>query len=199
MAQVHWQRRINAASLLAGVVLVAALVAGCPGRLEFWMLGSSIGDDDDNGLQLDYSSFEGVEFVNIDWDQEAWPQGVDDCEADWHALGVDSTSDDQDLCPNCDQIWSVQLTALSGADSCLQGTALPEPADITVRVGFEFLDALPHLFTVWRAVGDAPLVSVGVGAIDEARAEFTWSGQDSYRNDGEIIGYEWFLSGEGSF
>ena len=40
---------------------------------------------------------------------------------------------------------------------------------------------------------------VGVGAINEASAEFTWSGQEGHRNDGEVIGYEWFLSGEGSF
>jgi hypothetical protein len=199
MAQIHFQRRIRAAALPLLLALGAALLAGCSGTLEIWMLGNPIGDDDDNGLQLDYSTFEGTEFVNIDWDQEAWPQGIEDCQADWHALGADSTADNQDLCPSCDLIWSTQLTSLAGADNCLQGTALPAPADLTVRMGFEFLEALPHFFTVWRSVGDSPMVAVGVGAIDEARAKFTWSGQESYRNDGEIIGYEWFRSGEGSF
>ena len=180
-------------------LVVAPVLAGCPGTLELWQLGGPLADDDDGAPQLDYSSFEGAEFINIDWDQEAWPQGVDDCQAGWHALGSESTAADQALCPVCAHIWTVQLTYLGAADACLQGTALAAPADDTVRFGFEFLGDESAFFTVWRSVVGGAMVESGIGAIDEARAEFTWSGQESYRNDGEIIGYEWFLSGEGSF
>ena len=179
-------------------VFSVLLLQGCPGSLEIWMMGSPVTDDDDV-LSLDYSSFEGYEVVNVDWDQEAWPQGVDDCQARWYAAGTDATIDNQALCPACGQIWSVQLTAMDGDADCLQGTALEEQDEMTVRLGFEFLAELPHFFTVWRSFSDEAMEEVGVGAINEASAEFTWSGQEGHRNDGEVIGYEWFLSGEGSF
>ena len=176
----------------------ALLLVGCHGSWEVSGMGAPSVDDDD-GLQLDRSSFEGVEFVNVDWDQEAWPQGVDDCRADWYALATDATVDSQELCPACGQIWSVELTAMGGDTDCLQGTALDEPDELTVLLGFEFLESLPQFFTVWRSLGDQAMEEVGVGAVDESSAEFTWSGQEGHRNDGEILGYEWFLSGEGTF
>jgi len=182
-------------TLLLGVVPLYS----CHGTLEIWQLGETLGDDDDEPPQLDYSAFEGMEFINVDWDQEAWPQGVDDCQADWFALGSETTAVDQALCPDCAHIWTVELSYLGSSDDCLQGTALPAPEDMDVRLGFQFLPELTSLFTVWRSMDGGEMEEVGLGAIDEARAEFTWSGQQNYRNDGEIIGYEWFLSGEGSF
>ncbi len=183
---------------LVGLVLGTLALQGCPGDLSI-LLGGSNSDDDDTGPELNYDSFEGVEFVNIDWDQETRPQGVEDCHADWYALGTDATVDNQELCPDCGQIWSVELTPLSGADDCLQGTALAEPEAMVVRLGFQFVPEAPNVFTIWRSLGDEPMSGVGVGAINEASAEFTWSGQESFRNDGALIGYEWFLSGEGRF
>jgi len=198
MRRHHGNSWSDAAESLLLLLLVLTLV-GCHGTLELWQLGAPLGDDDDGPPPLDYSTFEGVEFVNIDWDQEAWPQGVDDCRADWHALGSETTASDQALCPACAYIWTVQLSYLGTDDVCLQGTALPEPLDGSVLLGFEFLEELPSFFTVWRSSGDGEMAEVGVGAIDTDRSEFTWSGQESYRNDGEIIGYDWFFSGEGSF
>jgi hypothetical protein len=180
-------------------LLAVVPLYGCHGTLEIWQLGESIGDDDDGPPELDYSAFEGREFTNIDWDQEARPQGVYDCQADWFALGSGTTAEDQALCPQCAHIWTVELSYIGTLEDCLQGTALPAPEDLSVRLGFQFLAELPSLFTVWRSMDGSEMEEVGLGAIDEARAEFTWSGQQSYRNDGEIIGYEWFLSGEGSF
>jgi len=182
----------------AMALFCALLLQGCPGDLDIWMSGNPVADDDDVS-SLDYSRFEGVESLNIAWDQQARPQGVDDCQARWYALGTEATLDNQDLCPACGQIWSVQLTALDEDAVCLQGTALEEEDELTIRLGFEFLAELPHFFTVWRSFSDEPMEEVGVGAINEASAEFTWSGQEGHRNDGEVIGYEWFLSGEGSF
>ena len=78
-------------TLLLGVVPLYS----CHGTLEIWQLGETLGDDDDEPPQLDYSAFEGMEFINVDWDQEAWPQGVDDCQADWFALGSETTAVDQ--------------------------------------------------------------------------------------------------------
>ena len=192
-------KRMSEPSAFLLLLLSALVLSGCHGTLELWQLGALSVDDDDGPPPLDYSAFEGVEFVNIDWDQEAWPQGVDDCRADWHALGNETTGSDQELCPSCAHIWTVQLSYLGTEEDCLQGTALPLPSDISLHFGFEFLAELPSLFTVWRGTGDGAMIEVGIGAIDADRSEFTWSGQESYRNDGEIIGYEWFLSGAGSF
>ena len=198
MRRHHGNSWSDAAESLLLLLLVLTLV-GCHGTLELWQLGAPLGDDDDGPPPLDYSTFEGVEFVNIDWDQEAWPQGVDDCRADWHALGNETTMSDQGLCLGCAHIWVVELSYVGTEEDCLQGTALPMPSDASLRLGFEFLEEVPSFFTVWRSVGDGEMVEVGIGAIDVDRSEFTWSGQESYRNDGEIIGYDWFLSGEGSF
>ncbi len=192
-------KRVRERGALSLLLLLVLTLSGCHGTLELWRLGDPPGDDDDGPPPLDYSTFEGVEFVNIDWDQEAWPQGVDDCRADWHALGNETTTSDLGLCPSCAHIWVVQLSYVGTEVNCLQGTGLPLPTDATLRLGFEFFEQPPSFFTVWRSVGDGEMVEVGIGAIDTDRSEFTWSGQESYRNDGEIIGYDWFLSGEGSF
>ncbi len=181
------------------VLVVLLCGSGCHGGLTVLQLGDPQADDDDGGPQLELASFSGTEFLNIDWDQEALPQGVDDCRADWYASGEAAGAAEVAMCTACDFVWATRLTYQGTAADCLQGTGLPDGGDVDLLLGFEFYEDAPDLFTVWRGLVGGELEEVGVGALDRASAEFTWSGQNGYRNEGEIIGYEWFLSGQGSF
>ncbi len=178
------------------------LLTGCVGTLDIWGINVEIpgeGDDDDAAPDIDFSSYEGFEFINIDWDQQRRPGGVEDCIEDdgWDVRGDETTVDDQTRCPDCDHIWTLTYLATSGLDDCLASTGLPADTGFVRKLGFEFQDE--QAFRVWRNMEDPdrPLVTVGEGALRED-ATYTWGGSSSYRFDDQAD-YDYYFSGEGAF
>ena len=188
------------------------MLAGCPGSLlvcgvnwEACGEGFGTGDDDDDGVVRDFSNYDGVEYLNIDWDAEAEADGQFDCQAEFRAQGPTSFADDQNLCPTCDELWTVTLVAEDGVDECLgQGTAIEAPTSYERKIGMRLgengaFEVFRTAFSVQEPLGDSPnepLVFAGVGAFQGA--EYTWSGiETSLENDNR--GYEFYFSGEGNF
>lgn len=185
--------------LAALALLLLPLSSGCTGTMLIWGVNTGVdstGDDDDDlPAKFDFSTYEGVEYVNIDWAQQFEQQGRDDCSAPWSVSGTETTSDDQNLCPSCDHIWLLEMTPGAGVESCYANTNFStEPRER--RVGIELIDDVN--FRMWRNSQDSdnPLDEVGDGAF--LGTEFTWSGSETQR---ESVGdqYEWYYSGEGEF
>ena len=195
--------------LLSGVLLVAP---GCPGSLLICGVNwdecsdsfGGTGDDDDD-VDRDFSNYDGVEYLNIVWDAEAIADGQFNCEAEFRAQGPRTLLDDQNLCPQCDQIWTVTLVADDDVSSCLgQGTGIDAPASYQRKVGLRMDDGVEFSvyrtsFSVQRPLGESenePLTAAGVGAFQGT--EYTWSGINSALEN-ESRGFVFFYSGEGSF
>ncbi len=182
------------------VVLLSLLLSGCVGSLNVWGINVDIPDDDDDAAppDINYDDYEGVEFMNIDWSQQAENQGAEDCIEDegWTVSGALSTGDDNNFCPECDYIWRLTYTATPGLAACLEGSGFQPSSGFLRQFGFAFTSASD--FDVWRTIGEPhiPMTQVGIGALDDD-ASFTWGGGNSFRTDEGS--YEWFLSGEGSF
>ncbi len=180
-----------------------ALLPGCTGTLNIWTVnvdplgGSGDDDDDDRDPQLDFSNYDGTEYINIDWDQEQAPAGVEDCAEEYEAFGANTTLDDSNLCPLCDHIWAVTLVAADPDLECLDGTGLQARETYIRRVGIEFIDDIT--FRYWRNRGDSDLAldPHGIGAFNGV--EFTWSGIDEYAEEYPDAGITLFFSGEGEF
>lgn len=198
---------------LAPLALAAAMLmlgSGCPGTLEIWGVnvpipGSGGGDDDDTA-DLNFDNFDGTEFLNIKWTPEEIADGHFDCAAEWRSQGPNSTLDDQNLCPECSEIWQVNLVAQPDAEECLnQGTDIDVPGQYTRKVGFALevgsvsFDVFRTQFSVDSPLGDSEndtLIAAGIGAFNGT--EYTWSGTDSPVVN-EQLGYSFFFSGEGEF
>jgi hypothetical protein len=190
-------RRSSLSLLLA--CLGGLLLPGCVGTLDIWTLDILVpgqGDDDEEPPALDFSTYAGVEMINIDWDQEQKALGLQDCAGEWSADGENTTLDDDNLCEACDHVWTLTLRAEDSAYDCLQNTDITINDPYVRKVGFEFLDDVD--FIVWRNFQDQdlPLQPVGEGAIKGTG--YTWSGRaEEYRNPGQ--NFEFFFSGEGEF
>ena len=205
---------------LALFLLCSAFVftTGCPGSLLIcgvnWdECGDGFGGngDDDDDVVRDYSNYDGVEYLNIDWDPEAEADGQDDCLAEFRAQGPRTFIDDQNLCPQCDEIWTVTLVAETNpnaetnVEDCLgQGTGIEAPSSYERKIGFRMEDGVSFSvfrtdFSLQRPLGESendPLTSAGVGAFQGS--EYTWSGIESpVENDNR--GFVFFFTGEGSF
>jgi hypothetical protein len=178
------------------------ILAGCVGNLDIWGINVDIpgeGDDDDAAPDIDFTSYDGFEFINIDWDQQRRPGGVEDCIEDdgWNVHGDETTVDDQSRCPACDHIWTLTYIATSGLGDCLASTGLSADTAFQRKLGFEFQDA--QGFRVWRNFEDpdVPLQLIGEGALQDD-ASHTWSGSNGYRL-GDAAAYDYYFSGEGAF
>lgn len=186
--------------VLFAVVLLGLPFSGCSGTLLIWGInaGEGVGgDDDDSELppEFDFSRYDGVEYINIDWAQQFEQQGREDCRAPWPTTGTETTSDDQNLCPDCDHIWLVEQEPGEGVEACYANTQFStQPRER--RVGIEIIDDVNFVF--WRNSEDSdnPLAEVGEGAF--LGSEFTWSGIDDHS---QSVGdqFEWWYSGEGEF
>ena len=174
---------------------------GCIGSMAILGLDPTAGDDDDdsdNPLVLDFSSYEGTEYLNIAWADEQHDQGYVDCIEDgpWDASGADTTQSDANLCPSCTYVWTISLDPSPEVESCLAGTGNPaEP--LSRRLGFQIQDDTN--FLVFRNKGSVnnALSSIGIGAFDGS--DFTWSGAADFRSQSEDGRYEYYFSGEGGF
>ncbi len=195
---------------LALLALSLGALSACPGNLEICIdvdvdgncivLGQSGGDDDDDidPGAIDFSVYDGIEYLNIDWDQQLEEQGRNDCNGPWTATGENTTADDGNLCPDCDHIWSIELVAQSTAESCITGTGLTFFEDYIRKMGIRFLSNTD--FAVYRNSESANNVlnEVGIGAIQPGN-QFTWSGIDQWEIDIDNGGYNYYFSGEGAF
>ena len=186
------------------LLLPVLLLTGCVGDLDIWGINVDIpgqGDDDDAAPDIDFTAYDGFEFINVDWDQQRRPGGVEDCieEEGWDVNGSETTVDDASRCPDCDVIWTLTYIATPGLSDCLRSTGLPADSGFRRKLGFEFDDGSDTLFTVWRNTEDQDndLEAVGEGAIRED-ATFTWSGSGNYRF-GAQGPYDYYVSGEGAF
>ena len=189
-------------------LLLAALLfplTGCIGELDIWGInhpipGEVIDDDDDDAApDIDFSTYTGFEFINIDWDQQTRPGGVEDCieVAGWDVTGDETTVDDQTRCPSCTHIWTLTYLRSVLLPNCLESTDLEPETGVQHKLGFEF--ETDQDFAVWRSFGDPdnPLQLVGRGALRED-ASHTWSGGADDRFDDQA-NLEYYFSGEGDF
>ena len=208
--------------ILALAIAFAGLTlgTGCQGSLQIWTVSicsdgtappcdGSVGDDDDAiGPGLDLSLYDGVEWLNIEWDPEAIEDGQEDCKEAWTAEGTESTEEVQDLCPVCDYIWTIELSHAPelGDQGCLaQGTGISIIPQYTRRVGLR--DTGGGSFVMYRndfrpsaPLGDSEddeLEKVGVGAF--RGANWTFAGEDTDITPVPGSRYSFFFSGEGSF
>ena len=188
--------------VLSGLVLLVA----CPGSLLVDLAqDAGTGDDDDSAgaLNLDFSDYAGSEQLNIDWDDDQRADHLVDCSGTWTVVGQESTAENAELCPGCDHIWDVTLTAQPGAQDCLLNTGLTIEDHYSQKLGIELEDSgsseYRH-FRLWRNQQSpgAVLEPVGIGAIRLDNGTFTWSGDGQYEIDGELS-YSYFFSGEGTF
>lgn len=191
-------------------LLLAPLLTGCPGEMLIcgvnWdICEGTLGDDDDDDAERDFANYDGTEILNIDWTQEQEEAGYFDCTAEWRAQGPNTITDDFNLCPSCDEMWTINLIPLPGTEECLiQGTGIPVEPSYTRKVGLRLDDDTN--FTLYRTnfgVGNPlggspndPLGEAGVGAF--LGADFTFSGVADPRENG-ALGYSFWYSGEGTF
>jgi len=184
--------------------LLALSLTGCTGALSIWgvnvpLPGQGNGDDDDDDApNLDFTQYEGTELINLDWTQQAEGDGHADCHERFDAFGGNSTIDDQNLCPTCDEIWALTLAAEDPEMPCLnQGSGLQVAPNYIRRVGIEFTSDID--FRYWRNRGDSDnaLEAHGIGAFQGV--EFTWSGVDGFSEEYAEAGFTLFFSGEGEF
>jgi len=186
--------------------------AGCPGSLLICGVnwdecsdGFGTGDDDDDGVDRDFSNYDGVEYLNITWDPEAIADGQFNCQAEFRAQGPRTVTDDQNLCQDCDEIWTVTLVAENGVGDCLgQGTGISAPASYERKVGLVLGEGISFevhrtAFSVQAPLGESPndpLSFAGVGAFQGA--DYTWSGIET-PTENENRRFEFHFSGEGNF
>ncbi len=185
--------------LLAAPLL---LLSGCVGTLDIWGINVDIpgqDDDDDAAPNIDFTTYDGFEFINIDWDQQRRPGGVEDCIGDdgWDVNGDETTADDQSRCPECTHIWTLTYIRTSGLEDCLESTGLLAETGFQRKLGFEFEGE--QAFHVWRNFEDpaTALELVGEGALRE-NATYTWGGGGDFRF-GSQGPFEYYFSGEGAF
>ena len=187
--------------LLAAVALG---LSGCVGNLSIWGVnvplpdGPGTGDDDDGPPDLDFSQYDGVEYLNISWSQQALEQGHVNCAEEYAAFGANTTNDDFNLCPECDEVWTITLVAESPGLPCISdGTDLPFEPTYVRKVGIDFSNSTDFVFHRNRQDADLALEAEGIGAMDGAG--FTWSGIGGYIDPNPDLGYDFFFSGEGGF
>jgi hypothetical protein len=160
-------------------------------------LSATDDDDDSAGPNFDFSRYDGTELLNIDWSQLLEETGEQDCFEVFDAFGENTTFDDQNLCPACDEVWAVTLAARDDDLPCLEGTGLSVLPTYVRRVGIEF--GADNAFRYWRnrADSDNPLTQHGIGAFQGV--EFTWSGSGDDFAEKSDLGFTFFFSGEGEF
>ena len=193
------------------LALSTLLLAGCNGTLTLFGIDGFSDDDDDDNPNLDFSVYDGTEWLNIDWSDEEEENGAVDCRAEWTAEGTETTEADQDLCPVCDHIWTITLEFEQAPpdtpdrDCLAQGTGVTPPDSYTRRFGLRFLsgNSFVHYRNEFRAanpLGESPgddLVRVGPGEF--IGNEFTWSGFNDDRISSPDGRYEFYFSGSGAF
>lgn len=184
--------------------VLAVVATGCTGSLNIWgvnvpLPGQGEGDDDDDGAaNLDFTQYNGTELINLDWTQQAEGEGHFDCFEPFDAFGGNSTIDDQNLCPTCDEIWALTMVAQDAEMPCLtQGSGLQVEPTYIRRVGIEFTSDIAFRYHRNRGDADNVLEPHGIGAFQGV--EFTWSGIDDYAEEYAEAGFTLFFSGEGEF
>jgi hypothetical protein len=189
--------------MIARLLLAASLLltTGCIGTMDIWGINVDIpgdGDDDDAAPDIDFGRYDGIEFINIDWDQTQAPAGAVDCIEDsgWNVNGDETTADDQSRCPDCTHIWTLTYVARAGLDECLASTGIDADSGFLRKFGFEFRGS--QSFSVWRNFEDPDnaMEEVGEGALRED-ATYTWGGGSDFRFGGGA--YDYYFSGEGAF
>ncbi|MEE2828673.1 MAG: hypothetical protein VX498_05770 [Myxococcota bacterium] len=177
--------------------------AGCEGSLGIWGVNVPLpgaDDDDDDGTPsgLDLSTFGGLEYLNIRWNPEQAEQGSVDCAEEFLSSGELSTDADQERCPSCDAIWTVELELDDDDRPCTgQGTGLDVPSFTTRQVGMEFTAGGGFLLYRGASEDSEELDPMGVGAFDGVH--FTWSGVGDWEQEHPDAGFTLFFSGEGDF
>ena len=187
--------------LLNGMILLIFLLGlgGCVGTLEIWGVNrplSSDDDDDDDVPDIDFSDYNGDEFLNVRWDKEQAQAGYFDCQ---EAFAVTGTEEDVGSeCPFCDVVWAVTLDLIDLSAPCLsQGTDLDVAPSYNRIIGMEFHREGPFSFYRSTADSGSELGQVGVGAFNGT--DFTWSGVGDWEEPFSASGFTLFYSGEGSF
>ena len=192
--------RIRPLSLL--LLAVALLLSGCTGTMSIWgvnVLLPGDDDDDDSGPpQLDFSSYDGTEWIAIDWSQQMEEQGRTDCSEMFDAFGTNTTVDDSNLCDACDEVWTITLVADDNDLPCLSGgTGLQVEETYVRKVGIEFLNDIDFDYYRNRGDADLPLEQHGIGAF--LGVEYTWSGLNGFVEEYPQAGFDLYFEGEGSF
>ena len=190
---------------LVAVAAASLLLAGCTGMLSIWGVNVPLpdgpGDDDDSGPpQLDFSSYDGSEWIAIDWSQQMEEQGRTDCSELFDAFGTNTTVDDSNLCPVqvCDEVWTITLVAADDELSCLRGgTGLQVEETYVRKVGIDFDGSIDFDYYRNRGDADTALTQHGIGAMDGV--EYTWSGLDGFVEEYPQAGFDLYFKGEGSF
>ena len=193
-----WTRSVCVAALF----VASLLLAGCTGTLDIWgvnvLLPGQEGDDDDSAPpDLDFAVYDGDEAIKIDWDQTMEATGKDDCWEWFRAVGQNTFVDDSNLCPYCDEVWTVTLTVDNPAMPCLTGTGLDVPPAYMRKVGIDFDGAVDFRYFRNRDSENDPLEQYGVGAM--SGVEYTWSGMAGFIEDHGPDGFQLHYEGEGSF
>jgi len=184
--------------------MVSLGLTGCAGTLLIWgenvPLPDDDDDDDDGAPNIDLSSYDGVEYLNLDWTQEAEQDGHFDCTEEFSAFGSNTSVTDEALCPDCDAIWTVTLQVEDEDRDCLdQGTDLDVSDTYIRKLGFQFGDGVN--FTVYRNTGgvDEELEAWGVGAFNGLESTWSGVGVGDYTIVNDSLGFDLFFSGEGEF
>jgi hypothetical protein len=177
-------------------------LAGCTGAMSIWGINVPIpgddDDDDDDAPNLDFSHYDGTELINLDWSQEALEQGHFNCVEIFDAFGDNTTLDDGNLCPDCDEVWTITLVRDDEDMECVsQGTGLQIEETYVRKIGIEWIDSVNFRFYRNRQDSDMALDQHGIGAIDGV--EFSWSGVDGWSEPYTERGFTLWFSGEGEF
>lgn len=173
--------------------------SGCVGTMDIWGVNLPIpSDDDDDGTppDIDFSEYEGAEYLNIRWDPEQAEAGLSDCEEPFDVSG--ELLEDHEGCPSCDVVWAVSIEIRNASEPCLsQGTDLDLDPEYDRYLGMDFHQN--DEFTLYRSTANSgdELVDLGVGAF--AGLEFTWSGVGGAEQHFPGAGFTLFYSGEGDF
>ena len=177
-------------------------LGGCVGTVS---IGGGPGDDDDTTVDddddddvpdLDFSVYEGDEYLNIRWDPEQAPTGHVDCQERFAATG--EMAEPGWECESCDVVWAVTLESFDPEQACLgQGTSLEVPSTYQIYVGMDFRE--DGEFFLYRSAlsSDDELTRRGVGAFNNI--DFSWSGVGGWEEKVPANAFTLFYSGEGGF
>ena len=195
---------------MAAPLLALALLCGCSatGQGDFSFLPDGDDDDtpavanDDDAVADPWSDFQGIETLNLKYDEEAVEAGAEDCQL---AFEVAAERDDApgDVCVPCDAIWTVVMTRKDGPEGC--GDELGEiPDSYTRRFGVRALDEAEFFVhrTTWSAENpwgadiDDPLIRAGQGSL--SGTTFAWEARDGDARELAEAGLTLFFSGEGA-
>jgi hypothetical protein len=174
-------------------------LGGCVGTLDIWGVNLPIpGDDDDDGAppDIDFSEYDGAEYLNIRWDPGQAEAGFTDCQEPFDVSG--ELLEETKGCPSCDVVWAVSIELRDAAEPCLsQGTDLDLAPEYDRYLGMDF--HRNNEFTLYRSTADSDeeLLQLGEGAFNGL--EFTWSGIGSWEQHFPGTGFTLFYSGEGDF